>query len=130
MSFEQTSHIFVILFTQELDYKAKYTALTALKITSILSQMLKTWSSLFVAYPSDLEGKKTQIYISNKLNLQYHSKVGWQSRLETVSSSVKAWTLRHVSKVRIKSSTLNYLLFYCLSVHLQFCHHLSKRGVL
>ena len=35
--FEQASHILFIWFTQELDYKVNYAALTILKITSILN---------------------------------------------------------------------------------------------
>ena len=35
--FEQASHILFIWFTQDLDYKVNYTALTVLKITSILN---------------------------------------------------------------------------------------------
>ena len=37
LSFEQASHILFIWFTQELDYKVNYAALTVLKITSILN---------------------------------------------------------------------------------------------
>ena len=35
--FEQASHILFIWFTQELDYKVNYAALTVLKITSTLN---------------------------------------------------------------------------------------------
>ena len=56
LSFEQASHILFIWFIQELDYKVNYAALTVLKVTS-KSLTLKTWSSLFVAYASDLEDK-------------------------------------------------------------------------
>ena len=37
LSFEQASHVLFIWFTQELDYKVNYAALTVLKITSILN---------------------------------------------------------------------------------------------
>ena len=65
MSFEQASHILFIWFTQELDYKANYAALTVLKITSILN--IEDLIQSVVAYASDLEEKKQNN--SNRIKL-------------------------------------------------------------
>ena len=71
--FEQASHILFIWFTQELDYKVNYAALTVLKITSILN-LIQSVCGICI-WPGR---KKSQTYISNRIKLSYRVSQGFQ----------------------------------------------------